>query len=129
VTQTHDTLAAKNPNEQLKDSMLVYMNCLCTCSIVLGANDAMDECDKRAIGAMPLFTCIDQIWYPTLGIHVALKLTGGWVGQQNSFHFLLKLEQPRSRLEEANILFFKASKFAFWGKILSWSPNLKLAQY
>ncbi len=48
--------------------MLVYLNYLCTCSAVLGATDAMDECNKRAIGDMLLFTCIDQIRYPTLGM-------------------------------------------------------------
>jgi hypothetical protein len=64
VTLAHDTLAAKNPNEQIKDSMLVYLNCLCTCSAVLGGTDAMDECDKRAIGNMSFSTCILQIRYP-----------------------------------------------------------------
>jgi hypothetical protein len=48
--------------------MLVCLNCLCTCSAVLDATDAMDECDKRAIGDMSLFTCIVQIRYPTLGM-------------------------------------------------------------
>jgi hypothetical protein len=39
--------------------------------------------------------------------HVALTLTGVWVGQQNSFHLLLKLEQPRSRSDERNLSVFK----------------------
>jgi hypothetical protein len=36
----------------------VYLNCLCTCSAVLGATDDMDECYMRAIGNMSLSTCV-----------------------------------------------------------------------
>jgi hypothetical protein len=57
----------------------VYLNYLCTCSAVLGAADAMDECDKRAIGDMSLFTCIDQIRYPTLGMSKGREREGGGV--------------------------------------------------
>jgi hypothetical protein len=71
VTLIHDTLAAKNQNEQIKDSMLVYLNSFCTCLAVLGATDAtaaMDHCDKRSIGNLSVFICIVQIRYPTLGM-------------------------------------------------------------
>jgi hypothetical protein len=45
--------------------------------------------------------------------HVALKLTVGWAGQQNSFHLLLKLEHPRSRSNEAKNLNLHFPSFPF----------------
>jgi hypothetical protein len=74
ITLTYDTQAAKNPNgRNSNDSktdvpeLLMYL-LSCQAVTVLGATDAMDECDMRAIGNVSLSTCIVLNRYPTLGM-------------------------------------------------------------
>jgi hypothetical protein len=67
---THDALAA-NTHNKARNTM---DQCWCTriaCVPVLtlrGAIDAMDKCEKRAVGSLSISTCIWQNRYLTLGI-------------------------------------------------------------
>jgi hypothetical protein len=50
----------------------MYLDCLCTCSAVLGATDAMDESDMRAIENVSLSTCVSPLIAPIVAAAQAL---------------------------------------------------------